>query len=366
MKTVIERKSFIDALSMGGSMSGKTRSIPILEMSKITIKGNSVVVSSFDGEVAISTRCDIVSSEGDNVFCINTRDLLAMLKSLKDDQVTLDLNDNACVVIHNKGQFELAIVDSSDFPTPSKDSDSADSATISLDSSLLYDWARVCKNFISQDDLRPILGGMYLYCMGSECGCVATDTHKMYWDFLTSDTFVDINCDGVVTSKALDVLIGMVANGGDVNVTFGSHNIVFKTQNTKMLCRKVEGKFPSFRSVVPSVSANHCVVSVDDMRDAIARLNLMSGATRLIKINMTSSKMNIETCDLDFSKQGNEDIVCTLDGSSATIGVNGVNMLTCVNALRGDKVCIDFETPQRAMVIREDNATLLIMPMRIV
>jgi DNA polymerase-3 subunit beta len=365
MKINVERKTFIDAISVGGSMSGKTRSIPILEMSKVTIKDKNALISSFDGEVAITSRCGIVDSEGDIAFCINTRDWLVLLKSLKDDVVTFDIDNGVCVTKHSKGKFELSVADSDDFPTPSKDDD-AKNVTISLDSTLLGDWAKVCKGFISQDDLRPILCGMYLYCKDGEVGCVATDTHKMYWNYINDSNIGDLAIDGVVTSKALDVLVGILGNGSDkVVVTFSENNITFKTQDAKLLCRKVEGKYPAFRSVIPQNNATTCKVALEDFKDAITRLNLMSGANKLIKLNIGQLGMNIESCDYDFGKSGSEEVACELNGSDLTIGVNGANILACVNAISDATTYMEMDSPQRPIVFKEENATMLLMPMRI-
>ena len=121
MKITINRKSFIDALSIGGSMSGKAKTLPILDMAKITIKDKKAIISSFDGEVAITLRSEIVDSDRDMAFCINTKDLLSILKSLKDEVLELDITNNVCVVLHSKGKMEVLVSDSEDFPTPSKD-----------------------------------------------------------------------------------------------------------------------------------------------------------------------------------------------------------------------------------------------------
>lgn len=83
MQIEINRKEFISALNVGGSMAGRVKTIPILEDVKITIKGTSAVISSFDNETAITKRTYIVSSTEDAMFCINPRNLVNILKTIK-------------------------------------------------------------------------------------------------------------------------------------------------------------------------------------------------------------------------------------------------------------------------------------------
>lgn len=363
MKFTIERKAFVEALSIGGSMSGKNKTLPILDMAKVTIKDKKAIISSFDGEVAITLRSDIVDSEGDMVFCINAKDITSILKSLKDDTLELDINESVCVITHAKGRVEVMVVDSSDFPTPNKDNESVG---IAIASDVVCDWARKAKNFIEQNDIRPIMGGMYLYYEGNEVGCVATNAHKLYWDYIGVESGVDGNkYDAVLTSKAMDALLGMLNGSDSVEIIFSEKNIAFKTSNAMLLCRKIEGKFPAFRSIIPKDSKVSVEVDIDDLKDSITRSVLMSGLTHLLKVTCSGMNMHIESCDFDFGKKSNEDIACSVSGDEIALGLNGEFLLHCLNALDSNRITIDMIDGVRPIVFKEANTTILLMPMRL-
>lgn len=362
MKITINRKSFIDALGIGGSMSGKAKTLPILDMAKVTIKDKKAIISSFDGEVAITLRSDIVDSEGDIAFCINTKDLLSILKSLKDEVLDLDIANNVCVVLHSKGKMEVLVSDSEDFPTPNKDSESVG---VSIESNVLASWVKKSKNFIEQSDIRPIMGGMYLYYGENEVGCAATNAHKLYWDYKSIECGVEGTYDAVLTSKAMDALLGMLSGSDNVTIIFSENNISFKTNNAMLLCRKIEGKFPAFRTIIPSGGSVSVEVDMDEFRDAINRAVLMSGMTHLLKITFSGFNMHIESCDFDFGKKSSEDVACSVNGGDITLGVNGEFLLNCLNALEGNKVVMTMQDGTRSIVFREENTTVLQMPMRL-
>lgn len=362
MKITISRKSFIDALSIGGSMSGKNKTLPILDMAKVTIKDKKATISSFDGEVAITLRSEIIDNEQDIVFCVNPKDLLAILKTLKDEVVELDIEGTICVVLYSKGKMELTISDSDDFPTPNKDNESVG---VVVDSKTLVDWLKKAKNFIERNDIRPIMSGMYLYYNANEVGCVATNALKLFWDYKEVSTGVIEFCDAVLTAKAMDALAMMLNNTKDVTIVFSENNISFKTSNAMLLCRKIEGKFPAFRSIIPKESTISVDVAIEDMKDAITRANLMSGMTHLLKFNICGINMHIESCDLDFGKKNNEDVACSVEGNEITLGLNGVFLMDCLNALDGSEVRIKLSEPSRPIVFNEGTKTILLMPMRI-
>lgn len=362
MKFTIERKAFIDALSIGGSMSGKNKSLPILDMAKITIKDKKATISSFDGEVAITLRSDIIDNEQDMMFCINAKDLTSILKSLKDETLELDIIDTSCLIAHSKGKMEVLIGDSSDFPTPNKDNESVG---VAINSNILANWVKKAKNFIEQNDIRPIMGGMYLYYEGNEIGCAATNAHKLYWDYVNIENGVNDKSDAVLTSKAMDALMGMLNVSDSVNIIFSENNIAFKTSNAMLLCRKIDGRFPAFKSIIPQSENVNVEVDIDDFRDSISRAVLMSGMTHLLKITCGGMNMHIESCDFDFGKKSEEDVACSVSGNDITLGVNGEFLLHCLNALDSDKITMGMIDSVRPIVFREGNTTILQMPMRI-
>lgn len=363
MKITVNRKSFIDALSVGGSMSGKAKTLPILEMAKVTIKDKKVIISSFDGEVAITLRSDIVDSESDMVFCVNTNDLLSILKTLKDETLVLDIDGKNCVIVHAKGRMEIIVSDSDDFPTPQRDENSI---VVPINSSVLASWVRKARNFIEEDSTRPLMGCMYLYVDGGEMGCAATNAHKMYCEHITIPSAPDIKIDGVLTSKAMGALLGMLGNGSEeVGIVFSENNIAFKTSNAMLLCRKVEGRYPAFKTIIPKDGTIECKVDLVELKEALTRANLMSGMTHLLKFTIGGLNMHIESCDIDFGKKSSEDVICNVVGEDIAIAFNGLFFLDCVNSLEGNEVVISLSQPSRPIVFNEGDATFVLMPMRL-
>ena len=90
MQIEVNRKEFISALNVGGSMAGRVKTIPILEDVKITIKGTSAVISSFDNETAI-TKKDLYREFYRKMRCSAStpRNLVNILKTIKDENVSL-------------------------------------------------------------------------------------------------------------------------------------------------------------------------------------------------------------------------------------------------------------------------------------
>ena len=102
MEISFNRKSFITAFGIGSMMAGKSKLAPVLNNAKIVVKQKECVVSSYDGETAIRKRFAIIHSDGDGKFCVNPKDLINILRSIKDDTLTLELSESRLLIKHQK------------------------------------------------------------------------------------------------------------------------------------------------------------------------------------------------------------------------------------------------------------------------
>ena len=106
MKIEIKRKDFLNVLATGSLFSGRSKSMAVLDNVKIRIKGSSIDVSSFDLENAIMKRGEVISSEQDITFLVHAKDLLDILRSLKDENIVFEIVENKEIVVkHKKGSI---------------------------------------------------------------------------------------------------------------------------------------------------------------------------------------------------------------------------------------------------------------------
>ena len=368
MQIEVNRKEFISALNVGGSMAGKTKTIPALDYAKITVKGTSMVISSFDTEVAVTKRFSIAESSENAVFCVNPKDLNNVLKSIKDENVVIKLESDTLVVSHAKGKVSLPVIDANDFPAPSKD----DNATkVSMSSEMLFAWFKEGKNFVSNDEIRPIMNGVYLYVCGHEIGVASSDAHRLFHDcegYLGGD---DVNVNASITSNAIDSIMSVINGTSETDVFFGEKNTVFKTDDAMVTCRKIEGRFPDFKRIIREESPIMVRVDKAEILDSVSRVCLVADSTqRLVKIFIKGDgKIVVTGCDLGFNKSGEETVVCEIaSGEDLTIGVKGMSFHQCLGSIESDYVNIGFEDAKKSIVMTCDNnprRRVVLMPVMI-
>ena len=164
MKFSFDRKGFIDALLVGGSMAGKNKVLPILECVKLNIRGEKSTISSYNGDVAITKRVSI-NSEEECSLCVNKQDLDLFIRSLTDDVIDVEYSGNTIVIKHKKGKLSLPTFNVDDFVQPNieKEGDA-----ISVDSAPLLPIIIEANKFRGiKEEFKPILSCINMVANGN-------------------------------------------------------------------------------------------------------------------------------------------------------------------------------------------------------
>lgn len=359
MQFEVNRKEFISALTVGGSMAGRVKTIPILEDVKITINGTSAVISSFDNETAVTKRTYIVSSSEDTVFCINPRNLVAILKTIKDENVTIYVEDNVCTVIHSRGEATLPVEPAIDFPTPIREEDAQ---VVTLPCENLFDWFKRAKNFVASGEkveLRPVMGGIHFYVENGEVGVAASDSFKFFHDRMQVDSTNDITTNALVTPRSVDAILDAINGNETVDVSFGKKSVVFKTADSMVLSRLIEGAYPNFRVVFGRSYPIGVTVDREALSESVSRAMLSANvASCLLKLTIDPcGRLLIDSEDLFSQRKSHEDLMCEVEGGGLEICLKGSVLADCLSTMNDEYVVLRMNDHRSPVMIREEEDT---------
>lgn len=359
MQIEVNRKDFISALNVGGSMAGRVKAIPILEDVKITIKGTSAVISSFDNETAITKRTYIVSSTEDVMFCINPRNLVNILKTIKDENVSLHVIENVCTVVHSKGEATLPVEPAIDFPSPAKEKDAQ---AVTLPCENLFEWFKRAKVFVASGekaDLRPVLGGIYFYIENGEVGVASSDSFKFFHDRMMVDELRGVTVDALITPRSIDAILEVVNGNETVEVSFGKKSIVFKVADAMVMSRLIEGAYPKFKVVFDRPYPIEVKIGREEFAESVSRATLSANvASMLLKLTIEpSGKILIDSEDLFAQRKTHEEVACEVEGGSLEIGFKGSSLTDCLNTMDGETLVVSFNDYRSPAMFKESDGS---------
>lgn len=363
MKVSVLKSVINPALNILSGVASNKGVIPVLDNILFEISENKAILTASDTEVTTSITIGVSCSQ-EASFCLPAKLLKDSIGKLGEQTLDFIYDDVKllCVVRYNggKGSFEIPVIPAIDFPKkPIVDSINS----IKVSSVVLKNALGTAMPFASQDSLRPVLGGILVDNDKNKVKFVATDANKMI--IIPEDSSSDATFTGIIPSKAASAIEkALSSKTEDCELSFGENHGKMTYGDSEVIFRLLEGKYPSYASIVPQNNNNVVTVSKAELLAAISRGELFeSNTSSMVVLDIEFMGLTVSTQDLDYGRKMSEQIDC-IGGDNLRIGFSTKNLYECVNAMPVDKVMIACSERNKPAVITVENDDIktIVMP----
>ena len=158
-----------------------------------------------------------------------------------------------------------------------------------------------------------------------------------------------------------------------MKIEFDEKNSSFTLANYRMVCRLVEGNYPSYNSVIPTDNPNKLTIDRVELYNTLRRVSVFSNqASNLVKLQLKGNQITISAQDIDFSISAYERLNCQYEGDDMEIGFKSTFLIEILSNIASQDVFLELSDPTRAGLIlpaESDNENvdvlMLLMPMMI-
>jgi len=281
-----------------------------------------------------------------------------IITRLGDAEVRIESEENTCKIVWAKGEMSVGCFKPEDFPIFSENKGGKNAVKFTAE-----EFENALANTfpcVAEDDLRPIMGGVYVDSAEDSVVFVGTDAHVLMTSKVgKKEPFASL----VIPKYALNLLKGNIQ--GDVEITSDEKNIYINCGSTLIIARKVEGKFPNYSSIFPKHTPNKFVTDRKAFLATLHRVSACSNkSTQMLKFTLSESECKVEAQDLGFQLSAKETLEGHYEGADLTIGFKSTLLETIVKCLDTNEVTFLLDTPSKAALVygETDNAKGIIMP----
>jgi DNA polymerase III subunit beta len=374
MKFVVSSSELLGHLQAISRVISSKNTLPILDNFLFNLSGNDLEITASDLESTLITKMKLENTDGDGTIALPARILLDTLKEFSVQPLTFDINmDTMAVVISSEnGKFNVVGQNGVDFPAlPAIKKDKKFTFNINADVLL----AGISKTLFAtaDDELRPVMGGIFVEAATDKITFVASDAHKLV-RYQRSDAQADDNSSFILPKKPASLLKNILPKEeGPVTVEFDDKNAFFVLSNYKVVCRLVEGNYPNYNSVIPKNNPRKITIDRVEFFNTLKRVSVFSNqASNLVKLQLKGNQVMVSAQDIDFSISAYERIKCQYEGDEIEIGFKSVFLLEILSNIGSQDVMIELADPTRAglfLPVISDNESedllMLLMPMMI-
>lgn len=370
MNFIVSSAALYSHLQAISRVINSKNALPILDCFLFELEGGILSLTVSDSETTMRTSIEVQENSKDGKVAIAAKTLLDALKEIPEQPLTfaVDKDSLEVTVTYQNGQYSLIGQNAEEYPKCAELNGTEES--FSMKCSTLLDGITRTVFATADDELRPVMNGIYFDITTEDLTMVASDGHK-----LVRCQFKDIagkeRAAFILPKKPANLLKNILPKEqGDVEVSFDVKNAVFKLGNYYMICRLIEGRYPNYNSVIPQNNPFKVTVDRGSLVGALRRVGIFSSqASSLVKLGLNGGSINVSAQDIDFSTSAEEKIVCQYDGSDMNIGFKSTFLIDILSNIPSDEVVIELADPSRAGVIvpleQEENEELLtlLMPM---
>lgn len=371
MRFTVSSSALSSKLNMLAKVIGSKNSLPILDCFLFQVANGEMSITASDSDNVIKSTLALTDHDGEGEFCVPNRVILDALKELPEQPLHFDVDTAgeavAIKIVYQNGLYNFTGQSAEEYPRTQSMNDAC--TTVSLPTEMLINNISRSLFATANDELRPVMNGIYFDLTADALAIVASDGHKLVRSknfTIKSESPSAFNLPKKPASLLKNILS---KDGDDAIIKFDDRSAEIQFTDGVMRCRLIDGRYPNYNSVIPN-NPNEVTVDRRGLQSALRRvLPFASESSQLIRFHIESGRFEVSSEDIDFSTSAKEQLSCEYTGSPISIGFKGSSLMEILSNLTSDNIIIQLADPSRAGIIvpaeqpENEDILMLIMPM---
>jgi DNA polymerase-3 subunit beta len=372
MKFTVSRSALLSLLATTGKVINSKNTLPILDYFLMELKGGELKVTTSDLETTIVGVIKVDNVEKEGMVAAPSKLMLDVLKECSEMPLCLEVNPDNWEIQISWRSGKSVVPGANPVSYPQTHELSENKTELSLDVDILVNGINKTIFATADDELRPVMNGVYFNFDDSAITCVATAAHKLVKH--TVEAASGVKSAFILPKKPANLLKNLLLKEeGEVKMTFDEKNVVFSLSSSTLVCRLIEGTYPNYTVVIPQANPNKMLVDRIELLNAIKRVAVCSNSTtNLIRLDISNNKAILAAHDVNFSISADESLSCSYEGVPITIGFKSTFLVEILSNIETPTVLIELADGSRAGVfkpvyddVQKSETLMLLMPMMI-
>ncbi|OFX77589.1 MAG: DNA polymerase III subunit beta [Bacteroidetes bacterium GWE2_39_28] len=373
MKFVVSSTELLARLLSVSRVISSKNTIPVLDNFLFVLRDGKLNITASDLETSLKASLPIENIEEEGEITIPARLLVDSLKEFADIPLEFSSNENqtSIDITWANGNSTLPCTGADDYPSIATISN--DRTSITVNSQILLEGVNRTLYATAEEELRPVMNGIFFDIDTESATMVASDAHKLVC-FTRHDIKSEQKSSFILPKKPSSILKNLLSKvEEDVKILFDQKNAYFEFESFILVCRLVEGNYPAYKSVIPKNNTNRLIINRQDFLNSTRRVSVCSNqASSLVKLKLSYNQLVISAQDLDFSISAHERLTCQYDGDPMEIGFKSTFLIEILSNLSYNDISLELSDPSRAALILPSGGNdpaeeilALIMPMMV-
>ncbi|MDR0932191.1 MAG: DNA polymerase III subunit beta [Victivallales bacterium] len=362
MKFTVKREKLQKALQRLGSIIGSRSMFPVLSNVKIEAKENSLILSTTDLEIRLSTTLE-ATVESPGVSTAPANKLASLVGCFVGENVIFEINEKDHInLICGTSNFKLLGLPAEDFPKEEKFEVKGE---IKIKESEFKKMVGSIAYAVSADDSRKALTGI-LFSVKEGClTLVATDGKRLAMQEKAIESISGGDQDVIIPLKAAKEVRRLLDGDGDLTIQLGDKQCTFIGKNFELTTKLIDGNYPNYRQVVPASFSSTVDISKSLFLNKIETVSLiLSDSSSYIILHFEDNQLKLQASSVEVG-EGSDMVDIAYNGELFEVSFNPVFLADPLRNCESESIRMKFNDPLNPVAIEGDEGFLyVIMPIR--
>ena len=369
MKFSVNQQDLQQALNYCQGVIEKRSTLPILSNILMNAEASNLTLTATDLDLIFIHKIENVEITEDGKTTTTSSTIYDIVRKLTSGKkINLTLTETSKLHLESeKSIFNLNCISSSEFPLMDENFNENE---FSMKSKQLLKLLNKCKFSVSNDETRHYLSGIYFHQTEVEdknyLTAVATDSHRMSISKVRLDK--QISFDPIILpKKTVFQLCALLDNyDGNVKISNAKSKIKFEINNSILISKLIDGKFPNYIQVIPKNNKKKLEIDLKLFLNSVDRVASVSLDKKDgVKFNLSKDKLNLSVNNTN-SGDGKETLSVKFD-DELEISFNSRYLIDVASQLNGEKIELflnDMGSPALIKDPGDYDSIFVVMPMK--
>lgn len=363
MKFSISKEALLDGLQKVQHVVSTRTTLPILSNVLLVAEDGKLRLTTTDLDVGITGSVE-AKVDKPGATTLPAKKLVNIIRELPASEVEISVDaKNVASIQCGPSFFKIIGLGKDDFPPLP---DFADAKEYRIPQELLRNGLKKTVYAISTDETRYVLNGIYTSFREGKLTLVATDGRRLAMIENDLDFPASQEVDVIVPTKAVQELLRLLSDSGEVLVKLSGSQISFAIGESLLVSKLIEGNYPNYRQVIPGDSSERVELPREAMLETVRRVSLLSSdKSNSVKLVFSDNKVEVTANSPDVG-EARETLEVPYDGKPLQIAFNPEFLKAPLHNLDEETVYLDLIDEMSPGVVRIEGTFLyVIMPMRV-
>ena len=369
MKFNVNQQDLQQALSYCQGVIEKRSTLPILSNVLLDASNSQLTITATDLDVIFVHQIKNIEVIEDGKTTTTSSIMYDIVRKFSSGKkINISLSDASKLQLESeKSIFNLNCISPSEFPLTDENFNDNE---FSINSKNLLKLLNKCKFSISNDETRHYLSGIYFHQTEVEeknyLTAAATDSHRMSISKIRLDQKISFD-PIILPKKTIFQLVSLLDNyDGEVKISNIKSKIKFELNNSILISKLIDGKFPNYIQVIPKNNQKKLEIDLKLFLGSVDRVASVSLDKKDgVKFSLSKDALNLSVNNTN-SGDGNETLSVKFD-HDLEISFNSRYLIDIASQLDGKNIEIFFNDTGSPALIRDPSdfdSIYVVMPMK--